>query len=168
MENLARRVDTTAWSCIVLAVVCFLLTGLEIAIPPLLARITESIGAGDDPSLAATRRAFVEGAAGSALVNAALGAGLLCVGIGIARRSSWAHRAGTIAAWTSIAALLAVIRPSVSPLLAMYGEARGARIAILACSGVLFAAQAALVIAFLRFWRRPAVAALFDASQRGR
>jgi hypothetical protein len=156
----ARRVELTAASTVALGVLCLLFAALEVTIPILLGRLEEA-GAADDPAFRAVQEAFVSGAGSSAAWNGAFGVALVAIGIGVARRSRWSHGAMTAAAWGSIVALLAVAKPSLAPVAALVGAGRGATALVWGGGAFLLAAQVALVVWFLRFWRSDEVRRLF-------
>lgn len=160
-EALARRVEMTGWSSLLLGLVCVALAAFEIAIPVLLRELADTPGLEGDQMLLRLSAAFSQGAALSAAVNAAFGVTLVVVGWCVARRRSWSHRALTALAWASIPAMAALAVPGVAPLLALGEETAGSTSLLVGASVVLVVLQAAAVLWFLRFWRRGDVRALF-------
>lgn len=160
-RELARRVELTGWSTVLLGLVCLALGLLQVALPALLARLDTALSGVDDPTSARVRQAFGRGDPWSAAVNLAFGAALVVIGVAVARRAAWSHRALTVAAWASIAALAAMAKPSIAPLLAVAGAGEGTGPVVLAIGLLLLVAQIAAVLWFLRFWRRSEVRALF-------
>jgi predicted permease len=160
-DPLARRVELTGWSTVLLGVVCLALAAFEIAIPVVLRRLDASGALEGDVALTRVREAFAAGAALSAALNGVLGAALVAVGWGVARRARWSHPALTAAAWASIPALLVLAGPGLDPLLAMSDTTAGSKRLLVVVSVVLAVLQAAAVLWFLRFWRRPDVRATF-------
>lgn len=156
----SRRVELTAASTVALGAVCLVLAAVEAGVPLLLERLQDA-GAPDDPTFRAVREAFVSGAASSAAWNGAFGTALVAIGVGVGRRARWSHPAMTAAAWGSIVALVAIAKPSLAPVVALAGGGPTARAVVWGGGAVTLAAQAALVLWFLKFWRRDEVRALF-------
>jgi hypothetical protein len=153
---IARKIEATGWSTVVLGVVCVALAALQAVLPKILARLAASLAAEDDP-MRSVREAWSAGAGEGALVNLVFGVGLIVVGLGVARRARWAYPALTAASWGSIAVLVVLAKPSVAPFLAMAGGGAAPRIGMLCVAFGLVVAQIAAVLWFLRFWRKPAV-----------
>lgn len=158
--TLARRIETTGWSAVLLGVLCLFLSAVEAAMPRFLARFSEVLGSDDDP-LRAMREAYSAGAGLSALVNGLFGLALIGIGIGVTRRIGWARPALEIACWASIAVLTILAKPSLAPLFVMAGEDATPGKRMLVATGVLVIAQIGAVLWFLRFWRKPEVRAAF-------
>jgi hypothetical protein len=159
---LARRIEMAGWSTVFLGVVCLGLAVLELVIPVLLRSLAATLAAGDDAAAKATREAFAAGAVPSAVVNVVFGLGLAVIGGGVVRREGWSHRAMTVAAWSSIAALVALLQPSLSPMIAMAGGSRVSTAIVVMVGVALGVGQIAVVLVFLRFWRRPEVRAMLE------
>ena len=158
---LARRIEMTGWSTVLLGVVCVVLAALQGVTPILLRRFAAELDVTDDPTRA-MREAFAAGAGTGAVVNGLFGAALIVIGIAVTRRARWAHRALLIACWSSIAALAILAKPTLAPFFAMAGgDAAGGRGMVIG-SAVLLVAQIAAVFWFLRFWRTPEVRAAFS------
>jgi hypothetical protein len=155
-----RRIETTAWSTILLGLLCLFLAAVEVAGPILLRRLDAMLGDSDDPTRA-MREAFSAGAATSAWVNGVFGAALIVIGIALWRRTPWSHRALTIACWASIAVLAALAKPTLAPLFALGGAEAVAGWSMLVVSAVLLVGQIGAVIWFLRFWLKPEVRRAF-------
>ena len=160
-DPLGRRIAFTGWSSVLLGAVCLGLAALELVIPALLTRLTNSGDLVNDPSFDRLRASFAAGAALSASVNAAFGAALGVVGFGIARRARWSHRALTIVSWASIPALILLARPGLAPLLALSDTTAGSSRTLVIVSAILLVLQIAAVLWFLRFWNRADVRARF-------
>jgi hypothetical protein len=158
--SLARKIELTGWSTIVLGAICIALGALEAVIPLLLTQFASELDSADDP-LRGMREAWSAGSGISALVNGAFGIALIVIGVGVARRSRWAHPALEASSWASIAVLAILAKPSVAPLFAMAGTDASPGAGLLAVSVGLVVAQLAAVLWFLRFWRRPEVRAAF-------
>jgi hypothetical protein len=157
---IARRIEMTGWSTVMLGVVCLILAALQAVVPILLTRIAESTDAASDP-LRGMRDAWSAGAALGAIVNGAFGAALSVIGVGVARRASWAHRALTIACWASIAVLAVLAKPTLAPFFALAGDDASTGRGLLIAGVLLLVAQIAAVLWFLRFWRKPEVREAF-------
>jgi len=153
---LARRIEMTGWSTVLLGVVCLALAALEAVTPIVLKRVSEMVDSSDDP-LRAMRDAWSAGAAMGALVNAAFGAVVIVIGFGVVRRKRWAYPALEIACWASIAVLAILAKPTLAPFFALAGEGAGAGSGMIVASVVLLLAQIAAVLWFLRFWRKEEV-----------
>ena len=153
---LRRRIDWTGGSTVALGVVCFVLAVVQAAAPALLRSLTAGLTPAEDPGRA-LRDAWAEGAALSAAVNVAFGAALVVIGVGVTRRSRWAHPALELCGWASIAVLAILAKPSLAPFLVLAGGGPGARAAVVGAGAALVFAQVAAVVWFLRFWRRPDV-----------
>ena len=159
-SRLARRIDLTGWSTVLLGVVCVVLALIQAVTPVLLRRFAAELDAADDPTRA-MREVFAAGAGIGAAVNGLFGAALVAIGVGVTRRARWAHPALLISCWSSIAVLLILAKPTLAPFFAMAGGDATAGSGILVASGVLLVAQIAAVLWFLRFWSRPEVRAEF-------
>ena len=157
---LARRIELTGWSTVLLGVICLVLALIQAAAPILLRRVAAELDAADD-SMRAMREVLAEGAGISAAVNGAFGAALVVIGAAISRRARWAHRALLIACWASIGALAILAKPTLAPLFAIAGGKTAGGAGMLIASAALIVAQIVAVLWFLRFWRRPEVRAAF-------
>jgi hypothetical protein len=157
---LARRIEMTGWSTVLLGLVCIALAAIQAVTPIVLRRFA---GALDDPSdpMRAMRDAWSAGAGVGAWINGALGAVLVVVGVAVWRRARWAHAALTVTCWASIAALAILAKPTLAPFFAMTGESASSGWGMLVASAVLIVAQIGAVIWFLRFWSKPEVRAAF-------
>jgi hypothetical protein len=157
---LARKIETTGWSTVVLGVVCVGLAVAQAVLPGLLDRLAASLPSQDDPTRA-MREAWSSGAGDTAWVNGAFGGALIAIGVGVARRVRWAHPALTLASWASVAVLVVLAEPTLAPFVATAGGGEGARIGMFAVAAGLLVAQVAAVLWFLRFWRTPEVRRAF-------
>ena len=157
---LARRIELTGWSTVLLGVVCVFLAALQAVTPFLLRRFAAELDAVDDPTRA-MREAFAAGSGIGAIVNGAFGAALVVIGLAVSRRARWAHRALTISCWSSIAVLVILAQPTLAPFFAMTEGSAGGGPGMLLASAVLLVAQIVAVLWFLRFWSRPEVRAAF-------
>jgi hypothetical protein len=160
-DPLGRRIAVTGWSTVLLGAVCLGLAGLELLIPVLLTRLTDSGALESDASFDRLRASFAAGAALSASVNAGFGLALGVVGVGISRRARWSHAALTFVSWASIPALVLLARPGLAPLLALSDSTAGSSLTLVIVSAILLVLQIAAVLWFLRFWKRPEVRARF-------
>ena len=158
---LSRRLDTTAWSTILLGLLCLFLAALQAVAPVLLRSLDAMLEDPDDPTRA-MREAFAAGAGTGAWVNGVFGAALIVIGIALWRRTRWSHRAMTVACWASIAVLAALAKPTLAPLFALGGAEAVAGRWMLLVSALLLLAQIVAVLWFLRFWLRPDVRRAFD------
>lgn len=159
--KLARRIQATAWSTILLGILCVFLAVIQAALPILLRRLDAMLQDQDDPTRA-MREAFMAGAGKGALVNGLFGAALIVIGIAVWRRMRWSHPALTFAGWASIAVLAVLAKPTLAPLFAMGGAEAGAGRGMLVVSAALVLAQILAVLWFLRFWLKPEVRREFD------
>ena len=157
---LARRIEMTGWSTVLLGFVCIALAAIQAVTPFLLDRFAALLGDADDPTRA-MREVFSAGAGMGAVVNGIFGAALVVVGIAVARRARWAHPALTISCWASIAVLAILAKPTLAPFFAMAGDDTAAGKGMLVASSALLFAQIGAVFWFLRFWRKPEVRAAF-------
>jgi hypothetical protein len=164
--TVARKIDTTGWTTVLLGGLCLFVAGVQATAPRLLARLSEGLETVDDPMRGA-REAWLAGAGQGAWLNGAFGAGLLVVGFAVARRLRWGHAALTAAGWVSIAGIVALTKPTLAPLLAMAGVSTGARAITWGVTVLLVVAQIAALVWFLRFWRRPDVRRAFDEGRSG-
>ena len=155
-----RRIETTAWSTILLGVLCLFLAAMQAATPALLRRLDVLVQDSDDPTRA-MREAFAAGAGTGALVNAVFGAALIVIGFALWRRLRWSHLAMTIACWASIAVLVVLAKPTLAPLFALGGAEAVAGRSMLVVASVLVIAQIGAVLWFLRFWLKPDVRRVF-------
>ena len=160
--TVARKIETTGWTTLLLGGLCLFVAGVQATAPPLLARLSEVLDTADDPTRGA-REAWLSGAAQGAWLNGAFGVGLLVVGFAVARRLRWAHAALTAIGWLSIAGIVVLTKPTLAPLLVMAGVSTGARAITLSVTVLLVLAQIAALLWFLRFWRRPEVRRAFDS-----
>ena len=154
---LARRIEMTGWSTVLLGVVCLGLAAIQAATPILLRRFAAVLDDPDDPM----REAWAAGAGEGAWANGLFGVALVAIGIAVGRRARWAHAALTISCWVSIAVVAILAKPSLAPFFALAGNGASAGLGMLVASAVLLVAQIAAVLWFLRFWRRPEVRAAF-------
>ncbi len=159
-STLARRIELTGWSTVLLGIVCVVLAAIQAVTPALLRRFAAELDVADD-STRAIREILSAGAGIGALVNGLFGAALIPIGIGVSRRAGWAHRALLISCWSSIAVLAILAKPTLAPLFAMTGGSAAGGLGMLAVSAGLLVAQIVAVLWFLRFWRRPEVRAAF-------
>ena len=157
---LARRIDMTGWSTVLLGLVCIALAAVQAVAPILLRRFADVLDDPADPTRA-MRAAFTAGAGLGAWINGVFGAVLVVIGIAVARRARWAHAALTVSCWASICALAVLAKPTLAPLFALTGEGATSGRGMLAVSAVLIVAQIGAVVWFLRFWSRPEVRAAF-------
>jgi len=157
----AKRIDATAWSTALLGLLCLVLSIVQIALPVVLRPMVEAMNRelpGDPPTESqALQQVWAAGEGVGPWVNGAFGLALVVIGLGIARRSRWAHPALTIACWSSIAVLVVLARPTLAPYLAMADGRAALYRTVLAVGIALLVAQVACVLWFLRFWRTPAV-----------
>ena len=159
--TVARKIETTGWTTILLGGLCLFVAGVQATAPRLLAHLSEGLDVADDPTRG-VREAWLAGAAQGAWLNGAFGAGLLVVGFAVVRRLRWGHVALTAAGWLSIAGIVALTKPTIAPLLVMAGVSTGARMITWIVTVFLVVAQIAALIWFLRFWRRPEVRRAFE------
>ena len=159
-SRLARRIELTGWSTVLLGVVCVVLALIQAVAPVLLRRFAAELDVAEDPTRA-MREAFAAGAGIGAAVNGLFGAALIVIGIGVSRRARWAHTALMISCWSSIAVLAILAKPTLAPFFAVTGGNATTGSGMLVASAVLLVAQIAGVLWFLRFWRRPEVRAGF-------
>jgi hypothetical protein len=159
-STLSRRIELTGWSTVVLGLVCVLLALIQAVAPVLLRRVAAELDVADDPTRA-LREVLAAGAGISAAVNGVFGAALVVIGVAVARRARWAHRALLISCWSSIAVLAILAKPTLAPFFAMAGEKTTGGFGMLVASAALLVAQIVAVLWFLRFWRRPEVRAAF-------
>jgi hypothetical protein len=152
----ARRIDVTGWSSVVLGAVCLALAAFQAIAPFLLRRFASVLAAGDDP-LREMREAWAKGAVTGAWVNGIFGLALIVIGVAVSRRARWAHGALTISCWASIAVLAILARPTLAPFFAMTGTDAGAGYGMMVASAALLLAQIGAVLWFLRFWSKPDV-----------
>jgi hypothetical protein len=157
---LARKIETTGWTTVLLGVVCIGLAAVQALLPKLLEVLAGSLDEFDDPSRV-MREATLSGAREGALINLLFGLALLVIGLGVARRVRWAHPALAVASWASVAVLAALAKPSMAPFVAVAGEGSVARVGMLCVGVLLLVAQIAAVLWFLRFWRKPEVRGAF-------
>jgi hypothetical protein len=160
LTALAKRIDTTGWSTVLLGAVCIALAAIQAVTPILLKRLATVLDPQDDPTRG-MREAWSAGAESGAWVNGIFGAALVVIGIAVARRVRWSHSALTIACWASIVVLAALAKPTLAPFFAMAGDGKGSGGGMLVASAVLLVAQIGAVLWFLRFWRKPEVRAAF-------
>lgn len=156
----AARIDAAAWTVLVLGILCLVLGAFQAVIPFVLDRLA---GALDDPAdpMKPLRDALAAGAGVSALLNVVFGAAAIVVGIAVARRARWAHRAFVILCWGSLVILVGLAQPSLAPIFVMAGGRGSVRGTIGVIAVVLLVAQVVAVLWFLRFWRRDEVRAAF-------
>jgi hypothetical protein len=156
---LARRLEMTGWSTVLLGIVCAVLAAIQALTPILLEHLAAALDAADDPTRA-IRESWSAGAGTGAWVNGLFGAALIVIGIAVSRRARWAHGALTVSCWASIAVLAVLAKPTLAPFFAMAGgsETSGG---MLAAGAALLVAQVAAVLWFLRFWRKPEVREAF-------
>ena len=159
-EDVARRIEMTGWSTVVLGVVCVGLAAIQAVAPILLRRFAAVLDVADDPTRA-MREAWSAGAGMGAWVNGLFGVALVVIGLAVWRRARWAHPALTISCWASIAVLAILAKPTLAPFFALSGDGASAGLGMLVASAVLLVAQIAAVLWFLRFWRKPEVRAAF-------
>jgi hypothetical protein len=153
---LARRIEMTGWSSVVLGVLCVALAAIQAVAPILLRRFASVFDAAADP-MRGMREAWSAGAATGAWVNGLFGLALVVVGVAVSRRARWSHRALTVLCWASIAVLAILAKPTLAPLFALTGDDAGSGHGMLIASAVLLVAQIGAVLWFLRFWSRPEV-----------
>jgi len=158
--TLARRLEMTGWSTVLLGALCAILAALQAVAPILLRHVAAMLDAEDDPTRA-IRESWSAGAGTSALVNGLFGVTLIVIGIAVSRRARWSHRALTLSCWASIAVLAVLAKPTLAPLFAMAGDDRASGGGMLLAGAALLVAQVAAVLWFLRFWRKPEVRAAF-------
>jgi hypothetical protein len=158
--ELARRIEMTGSSTVVLGVLCVAVAAIQVVMPMLLRRFAAALDSADDPSRA-LREAWSAGAGTGAFVNGLFGAALIVIGIAVSRRTRWAHPALTIACWASIVALAILAKPTLLPFFAMAGGDAGAGSGMLVAGAALLVAQVLAVLWFLRFWLKPEVRAAF-------
>jgi len=157
---LAKRIEMTGWSTMLLGLVCVALAALQTIAPILLRRFAAVLNDPEDPTRA-MREAWSAGAGTGAWVNGVFGAALVVIGVAVWRRVRWAHPALTAACWVSIAVLAVLAKPTLDPLFAMAGDGASSGVGLLVASAVLLAAQIGGVLWFLRFWLKPEVRAAF-------
>jgi hypothetical protein len=159
--SLARRIEMTGWSTVLLGILCVGLAAIQVVAPIVLRRFAAVLDSADDPTRG-MREAWSAGAGTGAWVNGVFGAALIVIGIGVMRRARWAHPALEISCLASIAVLAILAKPTLAPFFAMAGnnDAAAGRGMLLA-SAVLLVAQIGAVLWFLRFWRKPEVRAAF-------
>lgn len=161
---LARRIEMTGWSTLVLGVACVGVSVLQAILPLVLTRLAASLGEADD-GLQSMRKAWEAGAGAGAVVNGIFGAALVVIGIGIVRRRRWAHPALTACCWASIAVLAILAKPTLAPFFVLAGDQSGGSGPLLLVAAlILMIAQIVAVLWFLRFWRRPEVREFFGPS----
>ncbi len=153
---LARRIETTGWSTVLLGLLCVVLAAVQAVAPILLSRLNAALDASEDP-MRGVRDAWSAGAGAGAIVNGLFGIALIVIGVAVWRRARWAHAALTIACWASIAVLLVLAKPTLAPFFAMAGPDAGGGWGMLVASAALLLAQLLAVLWFLRFWRKPEV-----------
>lgn len=158
--QVARRIQTTAWSTILIGFLCLFLALLQAALPSLLRSLDTVLAEQDDPTRA-MRETFMAGAGTGAWVNGVFGAALIVIGIAVWRRARWSHPALTFAGWASIAALAILAKPTLAPLFAMGGAKGGNGRGMLIASAALVIAQILAVLWFLKFWLKPEVRQAF-------
>lgn len=157
---LSRRIETTAWSTLLLGILCLFLAAIQAVSPFLLRRLDDMLETQDDPTRA-MREAWTAGAGWSAAINGLFGVALIVIGIAVWRRRRWAHKALSAACWGSIVVLLLLAKPTLAPFFAIGGEHGGSGAGMLLVSAALLAAQVVAVLWFLRFWLRPEVREAF-------
>jgi hypothetical protein len=157
---LAKRIEMTGWSTVLLGVVCVALALIQAVTPILLRRFAAVLDAPDDPTRA-MREAWSAGAGTGAWVNGLFGVVLVVIGIAVWRRARWAHPAMTTACWASIAVLAILAKPTLAPFFALAGGDETSGIGMLVAGVVLLFAQIGAVLWFLRFWSKPEVRAAF-------
>jgi hypothetical protein len=157
---LAKRIEMTGWSTVLLGVVCVALAAIQGVAPILLRHFAAELDQPDDPTRA-MREAWSAGADTSAWVNGIFGVVLVVIGIAVWRRARWAHPALTMACWASIAVLAILAKPTLAPFFAMAGGDHASGGGILVAGVVLLVAQIGAVLWFLRFWSKPEVRAAF-------
>jgi len=157
---LARRIEMTGWSTILLGLVCVTLAAIQAVAPILLRRFAAVLDDPDDPTRT-MREAWTAGAGMGAWINGLFGVALVVIGIAVWRRVRWAHPALTISCWASIAVLAVLAKPTLAPFFAMAGDGASTGMAMLVASAVLLVAQIGAVLWFLRFWLKPEVRAAF-------
>jgi hypothetical protein len=155
-----RQIELTGWSTVLLGALCITLAAIQAATPVLLARLAEVLDDGNDPTRS-MREAWSAGAGTGAFVNGVFGAALIVIGVGVARRRRWAHRALEVSCWASIAVLAVLAKPTLAPFFALAGRDAVAGPGLLVAGVGLLLAQIAAVLWFLRFWRKPEVRAAF-------
>lgn len=158
---ISRKIEATAWSTILLGILCLLLAVLQAVMPVLLRRLDAMLQDQDDP-MRAMREAFLAGAGTGALVNGLFGAALIVIGAAVWRRKRWSHPALTFAGWASIVVLAVLAKPTLAPLFALGRAGAGAGRGMLIASAALVLAQIVAVLWFLRFWLKPEVRRAFD------
>jgi hypothetical protein len=158
--ELARRIEMTGSSTVVLGALCVAVAAIQVVMPMLLRRLAAAIDSADDPT-SALREAWSAGAGTGAWVNGLFGAALVVIGIAVFRRTRWAHSALTIACWGSIVALAILAKPTLLPFFAMAGRDAAAGKGMLVAGAALLVAQVVAVLWFLRFWLKPEVRAAF-------
>jgi hypothetical protein len=157
---LAKRIEMTGWSTVLLGAVCVFLAAIQAALPILLRHFAAVFDTQDDPTRA-MRESFSAGAGTGAWVNAVFGVVLVVIGIAVGRRARWAHPAMTAACWASIAVLAILAKPTLAPFFALTGGETGSGVGMLVASVVLLLTQIGAVLWFLRFWRKSEVRATF-------
>lgn len=160
---LARRIEMTGWSTILLGIVCLALSAVQAVAPLILHRLGELLDSTDDPSRA-MREAWAAGAGTGALVNALFGISLIVTGFGVTRRARWSHRALEMTGWASIAVLAILAQPTLAPFFALTGQDTSHGLGFMLAAAGLVLAQLGAVLWFLRFWRRPEVRRAFRRS----
>ena len=153
---LARRIEMTGWSTILLGLVCVALAAIQAVAPILLRRFAAVLDDPDDPTRT-MREAWTAGAGMGAWINGLFGVALVVIGIAVWRRVRWAHPALTMSCWVSIAVLAILAKPTLAPFFALAGDGASSGLGMLVASAVLLVAQIAAVLWFLRFWRKPEV-----------
>jgi len=159
-STLARRIEMTGWSTVLLGLVCVALAAIQAVVPILLRRFAAVLDDPDDPTRA-MREAWSAGAGMGAWVNGLFGVALVVIGIAVWRRRRWAHPALTISCWASIAVLAILAKPTLAPFFAMAGDDASKGLGLLVASAVLLVAQIGAVLWFLRFWGKPEVREAF-------
>jgi len=157
---LARRIEMTGWSTVLLGAICVVLAAIQAVAPILLRRFAVVLDAEGD-STRAMREAWSAGADIGAWVNGLFGAALVVIGLAVWRRVRWAHLALTISCWASIAVLAILAKPTLAPFFAMAGDDASTGMGMLVASAVLLVAQIGAVLWFLRFWRKSEVREAF-------
>ena len=157
---LARRIDMTGWSTVLLGCVCVALAAIQAVAPILLRRFAAVLDDPDDPPRA-MREAWSAGAGLGAWVNGLFGVALVVIGIAVWRRVRWAHLALTISCWASIVVLAILAKPTLDPFFALAGDDASQGWGLVVASALLLVAQIAAVLWFLRFWRKTEVREAF-------
>lgn len=159
-SRLAKRIEMTGWSTMLLGVLCVALSAIQAVAPILLKHFADVLDAPDDPTRA-MREAWSAGAVTGAWVNGIFGGVLVVIGVAVSRRARWAHPALTISCWASIAVLAILAKPTLAPFFAMAGGDHVSGGGMLVAGVLLLVAQIVAVLWFLRFWSKPEVRAAF-------